>query len=157
MEALVRYFHAAAGYPVKDTWLHAIKAGNYASWPVLTYHNAAKYCPTTDATIKGHMVQGRQGTRSTKPKLTKAATPEPAPDTKPEPKPTPTLSPSSLRSTELIIQVHHISRVYSDDTGWFPIKSRSGNQYIMIAYHCDSGSILTACFKSRSDTHRLVA
>ena len=28
VEALVRYFHAAPGYPVRDTWL---KAGNYVS------------------------------------------------------------------------------------------------------------------------------
>eukprot|EP00957_Ditylum_brightwellii_P002469 189716-Ditylum_brightwellii.AAC.1 len=29
VEALIRYFHAAAGFPVRDTWLKAIKAGNY--------------------------------------------------------------------------------------------------------------------------------
>jgi hypothetical protein len=33
--ALVHYLHAAAGFPVKSTWLAAIKAGNYASWPHL--------------------------------------------------------------------------------------------------------------------------
>ena len=31
VEALVRYFHAAAGYPVRSTWLKAISAGNYSS------------------------------------------------------------------------------------------------------------------------------
>ena len=36
VDALVRYFHAAAGFPVRDTWLKAIKAGNYRSWPGLT-------------------------------------------------------------------------------------------------------------------------
>ena len=44
-EALVVYFHAADGYPVIDTWLKVIKAGNYDSWPGLTYINATKYCP----------------------------------------------------------------------------------------------------------------
>ena len=43
--SLVRYFHAYAGYPVRYTWLNAIKAGNYASWIGLTYKNAARYCP----------------------------------------------------------------------------------------------------------------
>ena len=43
VEALVRYFHAAAGYTVMDTWLKAIKAGNFKSWPGLTYQNALKY------------------------------------------------------------------------------------------------------------------
>jgi len=33
---LVRYFHAAAGFPMKPTWLKAIKKGFYTSWPGLT-------------------------------------------------------------------------------------------------------------------------
>ena len=68
VEALAIYFHAAAGYPVIDTWLKAIKAGNYDSWPDLTYINATEYCPSADETIKGHMVQTRQGVKSTNPK-----------------------------------------------------------------------------------------
>ncbi len=39
--ALIHYLHAAAGFPVKSTWLAAIKAGNYSSWPGLTYANAS--------------------------------------------------------------------------------------------------------------------
>ena len=52
--------------PVRSTWLNAIKAGNYASWPGLTYNNASRYCPSAEETIKGHIVQIRQGLRSTK-------------------------------------------------------------------------------------------
>ena len=59
VQALVRYLHAAAGFPVRDTWLRAIKAGNYVSWPGLTYQNAAKYCPDADETLRGYMVQTR--------------------------------------------------------------------------------------------------
>ena len=33
IEALDKYFHAAAGYPARSTCLTAIKAGNYVSWP----------------------------------------------------------------------------------------------------------------------------
>ena len=33
---LVRYLHACAGYPTKETWLKAIQAGNYLLWPGLT-------------------------------------------------------------------------------------------------------------------------
>ena len=53
--ALVHYLHATAGFPVKATWLAAIKAGNYSSWPGLTHANASKYCPSSDETIKGHL------------------------------------------------------------------------------------------------------
>ena len=45
LEALVRYMHAASVFPVKSTWLKAIKRGNFLTWPGLTYSNAAKYCP----------------------------------------------------------------------------------------------------------------
>ena len=68
VEALVRYFRTAADFPVRDTWLKAIKAGNFASWPGLIYHNAAKYYPISDETLKGHMVQLCQVFCSTKPK-----------------------------------------------------------------------------------------
>ena len=57
VKALVRYIHAAAGFPVKSTWLRAIKYGNFNTWLGLTYNNAAKYCPQSVETLKGHMVQ----------------------------------------------------------------------------------------------------
>ena len=28
----VRYLHAATGFPVQETWIDAIKAGNYTTW-----------------------------------------------------------------------------------------------------------------------------
>ncbi|KAL7525219.1 hypothetical protein ACHAXR_001556, partial [Thalassiosira sp. AJA248-18] len=148
--ALVAYLHAAAGFPVKDTWLRAIKAGNYATWPGLTYSNAAKYCPDAEETILGHMVQTRQGVRSTKPKPKKA----PASPATVEPEP---MLPADEVSRELHICVRHISRLYTDDTGRFPVTSRSRNQYMMVAYHCDSNVILVEPFQSRKDHHRLAA
>ena len=36
VEALIRYFHAAAGFLVRDTWLKEIKAGNFDFCPGLT-------------------------------------------------------------------------------------------------------------------------
>ena len=50
-----------------------------------------------------------------------------------------------------------ISKLYTDDTGRFPIHARSGNQYIMIAYHFDANRILAKPFSSRKETHRLLA
>ena len=68
LEALVRYMHTVAGFPVKSTWLKSTKKGNFATWPGLTYSNAARYCPQTVETIKEHMVQPLQGVISTKKK-----------------------------------------------------------------------------------------
>jgi hypothetical protein len=66
--ALVGFYHACLGFPVKQTWLDAIKAGNCDILEGLTYSNAAKYCPDADETIMGHLAQQRQNVRSTKPK-----------------------------------------------------------------------------------------
>ena len=61
VEALVRYFHAAAGFPVRTTWIKAIKVGNYRTWPGLTLDNATTYWPSADETMKGYIFQSRQG------------------------------------------------------------------------------------------------
>ena len=143
VRALTRYFHAAAGYPIHSTWLKAIGSGNYSTWPGLTLTNATKYCPSATATILGHIVKKRQGVRSTKIK---------APLTSPQEHVLP-----QVRSNELQIHVTPIIKLYTDDTGRFPVHARSGNRYIMIAYHCDANLILAEPFSSRKDTHRLLA
>ena len=148
VEALVRYFHAAAGFPVRTTWLNAIKVGNSRTWPGLILADATAYYPSAYETIKGHIVQSRQGARSTKPKIPQRQ----IPDTSPEEAPLPTTS-----SRELNMNTVHISKLYTDDTGKFPIKERSGNQYLMVAYHCYSNAILVAPFKTRKYKHRLEA
>ena len=140
VEVLVKYFHAAAGFPVKDTWLKAIKNKNYVSWPGLTYENARKYCPSADDNLKGHLVQTRQGIRSTKPKVQHQSCPEPVSTT-----------------NDLHLTVEPISKLYTDDTGCFPTRAQSGNQYIMIAFHTPTNAILVAPFKSRKDFHRMEA
>ena len=77
VEVLIRYLHAAAGFPVRETWLKSTKAGNFALWPGLAYHNAAKACLTTYETLKRHMVQVHQGVRSNKPKPTRTKLKQP--------------------------------------------------------------------------------
>ena len=54
------------------------------------------------------------------------------------------------------IKTTHISKLYTDDTGRFPVISRTGNQYIMVAYHCDSNVIISVPFKSRKEKDRMV-
>ena len=52
-EKLVRYLHACAGYPTKETWLKEIRAGNYLSWPGITTKKVYWHYPETDDTPKG--------------------------------------------------------------------------------------------------------
>ena len=120
VKALVRFLHAAAGFPVKSTWLAAIKAGNYATWPGLTYDNTNIYHPTTGETLKDHIAHTRQGVRSTNHKSTSS-------------KPTRSVSPLSNNvpaktSNELYVVIEPVSNLYTDDMGRFPIRSRSGHR-----------------------------
>jgi hypothetical protein len=64
----IKWMHAVCGYPVKSTWLKAIKAGNYVGWPMLNERNIQKYYPKTIETAKGHLNQMRKNVRSTKAK-----------------------------------------------------------------------------------------
>jgi hypothetical protein len=38
----IKWMHAVCEYPVKSTWLKAIKAGNYVSWMMLTECNVQR-------------------------------------------------------------------------------------------------------------------
>ena len=48
----VKYLHPLAGFPVKETWLDAVQAGNYVTWPGLMAAAVWKYCPDSDKTQK---------------------------------------------------------------------------------------------------------
>jgi hypothetical protein len=105
--ALVGFYHACLGFPVKQTWLDAIKAGNCDTFEGLTYSNAAKYCPDADETIMGHMAQQRQNVRSTKPK-------------QPPPVPLVVRPPSvPTASNQVFIVTQPLSKLFTDDTGRF--------------------------------------
>ena len=113
--ALVGFYHACLGFPVKQTWFDAVKAGKCNSFDGLTYSNVSRYCPDADETILGHLAQQRQNVRSTKPKPAKP----PAPDSNSNPPP-----PSDVPSHQVFIKVHPISQLYTDDKGRFPVKAR---------------------------------
>ena len=68
IEQVIKWMHAVCGYPVRSTWLKAIKAGNYLGWPMLTECSAQKYYPEAIKTAKGHLHQTRKNVRSTKEK-----------------------------------------------------------------------------------------
>jgi hypothetical protein len=62
---LIRFLHAAAGYPVIKTWLKAIEKNYYIGWPGLTTKRVRKYLLPSEHTAKGHLHMVRQGIRST--------------------------------------------------------------------------------------------
>jgi hypothetical protein len=110
------FYHACLGFPVKQTWLDAIKAGNCDTFNGLTYStNVARYCPNTEETILGHLSQQCQNVRSTKPKLPTPLAPLALLPTAP--------SHTDVPSNQVFIMVHPLSRLYTDDTGRFPVRA----------------------------------
>ena len=66
-EILCDYLHWAAGYPVKKTWLQAIKDGFFTTLPGLTYELVSKFLPeNSEETAAGHLHRRRQGIGSTR-------------------------------------------------------------------------------------------
>ena len=130
---MVAYHHASLGFPTKATLLNAVRNNFLATFPGLTSDNVSKHFPESVETQKGHMRQGRQGVRSTQPQETF--------------KPTP-----GVRHNDVYLKVFDATKktMYTDQTGRFPITSRKGNQYLMVAVELDGNYIEAQPLKSRS-------
>ena len=120
---LVRYYHAAAGFPTKPSWLKAIKNRQYASWPSLTWEAVNKHFPEPEETLKGHGRKTRSGLRSTK-TSTQNDDDEDIGETLHLPRP-------ATKQKEAIIRIYNLSDeaerlMYTDQTGRFPKKSSRG-------------------------------
>jgi hypothetical protein len=129
-EQAIKWMHAVCGYPVKLTWLKAIKAGNCIGWPMLTERNVQKYFPETTKTAKGHLNQTRNNVLSTKVKATLLETCN-----------TSHLHYKKVR--DVYTQTYMVRKtIFSDQTGQFPIQSLCGNKYIMVMVEINSNAIL---------------
>jgi hypothetical protein len=64
----VIYYHAAVGFPLKETFLDAVRTGNYATWPGLTTQLINKHFPDSNETQQRHMKGQRQRVQSTRQK-----------------------------------------------------------------------------------------
>jgi hypothetical protein len=129
---LINYLHAAAFSPAVSTWIHAIQNGFFQSWPGLTSAAVRKHLQPSEATAKGHLDQTRKNIRSTKI----------IPDDIPEQQ-------DDNKTNFLFATILDTGRIYTDQTGRFPITSSQGNQYIMVLYDYDSNAILTEPLKNR--------
>jgi hypothetical protein len=130
-EQAIKWMRAICVYPVKSTWLNAIKAGNYdVGWPMLNEHNVQKYYPETIETARGHLNQTRKNMRSAKAKTA----------------PLETCDTSQLHGKkvcDVYTKTYMVRKtMFSDQTGQFPTRSQQGNKYIMVMVEIDSNAIL---------------
>jgi hypothetical protein len=65
--------------------------------------------------------------------------------------------PAPTASNQVVVVTQPLSKLFTDDTGRFPVRARSGNQYVMIAFHAVGNLILQQAFKTKSDRHRIAA
>jgi hypothetical protein len=150
IEPTIRYLHAAAGYPVKATWLKAIRNGNFSTWPLINVKNVAKHFPESEETQFGHMRGQRQGVRSTRP----TPTPQIIPDIVPT---MDTTAPLNVAHDVLIRTVDLHDTLYTDQTGRFPVVSSLGNRYVMVLHHVDSNSSWIEGLKNNSEGELILA
>ena len=124
----IKWMHAVRGYPVKSTWLKAVKVEHYIGWPLLTEQNVNKYYPGTTKTPTGHMNQTRKNVQSTKPKPTTWEQPSQSPLEEPN-----TLQLMGKKVQDIFAWVYDVCEtVFSDQTGRFPTRSQCGNKHIMV-------------------------
>lgn len=135
---LIKFLHAAAYSPSKSTWLKAIRQRFYTSWPGINLKNVNRYYPQSKATTKGHMDQTRKNIRPTPHDITETDDNDIVPQ-----------EADNIATNHLYLTIETTGKIYTDQTGRFPVKSSRGNQYILVAYDYDSNAILTEPLKNR--------
>ena len=63
---LIQYLHGCCFGPTPRTFLHAIKNGNFLTWPGLNIPNITRFLPDPIAKALGHLDQERSNLQSTK-------------------------------------------------------------------------------------------
>ena len=131
MKEVVRFQHAALGFPMKAMLLTSICNNNLVTFPGMTADNIGKFFPESNETQKGHMKQ--TGHRLTKvideDTMLKAGT---------HPKPTP-----GVKIKDVYLRVFDTTKkaMYTDQPGRFPITSAGGHKYTMVAVELDGNYI----------------
>jgi hypothetical protein len=148
-EQVIAWYHAAAGYPTKATWLKAIEAGFFATWPLLTAKAVKKHYPETEETPKGHMKRVKSGVRSTKAQLEEPLEIQTAEAV---------LKELRKKHRDVFVQIKDVTEmVYSNQTGRFPVISSQGHKYIMVLIEVDGNYISVEPMKSREASEMIRA
>jgi hypothetical protein len=146
----LQYLHALAGFPVKKTFLAAVQAGNYATWPGLTTTLIAKHFSKLEETQKGHMNQQRKGVRLTKVKPPAHIKIEPTRENAP--------NWTNTKENDIFVATYELSNtVHTDQTGAFPLTSQQGYCYIMVGIHLDANYNFCELMKNRTEDEMITA
>ena len=140
---LVKFLHAAAGFPVMDTWVKAIRNNQFATWPGLTSEIVYKHLPKSDATIKGHLKQQRQNVRLTKIQHDyNDVTPREI---------------NTKTNNIFATIIDYRSEIFTYVTGPFPVVSSRRNKYVFVLYEYDSNYIMITPIQDKKKTTTIEA
>ena len=141
------YHHASCWSPTQSGWVRAITKKFFTSWPGLSSDLVQNYLTKKQSTILGHLQKPRKGLQSTHKKGLQS-------EPEPEPEPVPDQFPPSEQSegTNLVFlnTVYLTGKIYTDQTGRFPITYSKGKKYILMAYHYESNTIHAEPLKTRT-------
>ena len=148
---LVAFAHASFFSPAIRTIKQALRENYISHFPGLTLKTLNKYGRPSKATVKGHLDRVRKNKQSTKKKVTFAPEQEDpisidveVEDANPEPLPKDGSTNSCFVATFDIT-----NKVYSDQTGRFPVPSVRGNTQLFVLYHFDSNYIFLRPIKNK--------
>ena len=109
--------------------------------PGLTAQTLRRFLPQSASINKGHLDQTRKNQKSTKNKKPVATDEHPNSD-----------KPNTQTYTCFVAVYKPTGKIYTDQTGQFPIVLAQGNKYVMILYYINSNAILAKPFATKSAT-----
>ena len=107
----------------------------------------ARHLPPSVATVQGHIHKYRQHLQSTKKIETASVDERLTQDMHPN---TPTPNLKENRVAYGVINKEELVTAYKDLTGRFPVRSTSGNEYILVGYHFNTNCILGHPVRNRT-------
>ncbi len=123
---LVCYYHDAAGFPTKHTWVKAIGNKQFALWPGLTVVNVKRHYPDSEETPKGHGRMTPSGLRSTKQTTPTLDNSNNTNDSHTSALPCPTKKGHTIFICVLDMEDDATQKIFTNQPGLFPRKSSVG-------------------------------
>ena len=140
----IRYLYGESGFPIKATWIKAIRKGSYLSLPFANIKNANKYFPESKETQKGHIQLQHHGVGSTNVEAPARESADKHNITAidlPEALPKRTILQRPLRKRDLFIAIHTPrNAICTDQTGKLPNPTNHGYNYQTIIHELDGNS-----------------
>jgi hypothetical protein len=148
---IIKFLHRSLWSPTKSTVLKALANNHFVGWPAFTTDNVKRHLRLDEHTIMGHMDRQRKNIRSTK---TDTAPAEQDVTVPPGPQ---IVDGQHTHDVVFAVTDPPSGKIFTDQTGTFPIVSNRGVKAVMVLYDYDSNAIITEGITSRGQVELLRA